>query len=139
LLVAAGERDRNGKNVMLRWLGLGVVLGTGLGSLAWAQGSARFDGQYMGELTLTKVIINDCTQSPPGALYPLTISGGEVRFAYVPRFDTTLSGRVGNNGSFKATARLRKGFVQMTGHIQGNNLTAHIVSPSCNYTFRTKN
>jgi hypothetical protein len=139
LLVAAGERDRNGKNVMLRWLGLGVVLGTGLGSLAWAQGSARFDGQYMGELTLTNLINNDCTQSPPGALYPLTISGGEVRFAYVPRFDTTLSGRVGNNGSFKATARLRKGFVQMTGHIQGNNLTAHIVSPSCNYTFRTKN
>jgi hypothetical protein len=33
---------------------------------------------------------------------------------------------------------LRKGFVQMTGHIQGNNLTAHIISPSCNYTFQTK-
>jgi hypothetical protein len=35
------------------------------------------------------VIINDYTQPPLGALYPLTISGGEVRFAYVPRFDTT--------------------------------------------------
>jgi hypothetical protein len=123
---------------MLRWLGLGLLLGTGLGSVAWAQGSAKFDGQYMGELTLTKVI-NDCTQPPLGALYPLTISRGEVRFAYVPRFDTTLSGKVGENGIFKASARLRRGFVQMTGRIQGNNLTAYIVSPSCNYTFQTKN
>ena len=123
---------------MLRWLGLGLLLGTGLGSLAWAQVSAKFDGQYVGELTLTKVI-NDCTRPPQGALYPLTISRGEVRFVYVPRFDTTLKGRVGDDGSFKASARLRRGFVQMTGHIQGNNLTATIVSPSCNYTFQTKN
>ena len=123
---------------MLRWLGLGLLLGTGLGSAAWAQGSAKFDGQYVGELTLTKVI-NDCTRPPLGALYPLTISRGEVRFVYVPRFDTTLKGRVGDDGSFKASARLRRGFVQMTGRIQGNNLTAYIVSPSCNYTFSTKN
>ena len=123
---------------MLRWLGLGLLLGAGFGSVAWAQGSARFDGQYMGELTLTKVI-NDCTQPPLGALYPLTISRGEVRFAYVPRFDTTLRGKVDENGIFKASARLRRGYVQMTGHIQGNNLTAYIVSPSCNYTFQTKN
>jgi hypothetical protein len=123
---------------MLRWLGLGLLLGAGFGSVAWAQGSARFDGQYMGELTLTKVI-NDCTQPPLGALYPLTISRGEVRFAYVPRFDTTLRGKVDENGIFKASARLRRGFVQMTGRIQGNNLTADIVSPSCNYTFQTKN
>ena len=124
---------------MLRWLGLGLLLGTGLGSAAWAQGSAKFDGQYMGELTLTKVINGDCTKPPPGALYPLTISRGEVRFAYLPRFGTTLSGKVGENGSFKASARLRRGFVQMTGRIQGNNLTAYIVSPSCNYTLQTKN
>jgi hypothetical protein len=123
---------------MLRWLGLGLLLGTGFGSVAWAQGSAKFDGQYMGELTLTKVI-NDCTEPPVGALYPLTISRGEVRFAYVPRFDTTLRGKVDENGIFKASARLRRGFVQMMGRIQGNNLTAHIVSPSCNYTFQTKN
>src|SRR5713101_4908409 len=101
---------------MLRWLGLGLLLGTGLGSVAWAQGSAKFDGQYMGELILTKVI-NDCTQPPVGALYPLTISRGEVRFAYVPRFDTTLRGKVGEDGNFKASARLRRGFVQMTGRI----------------------
>ena len=124
---------------MLRWLGLGLLLGTGLVSLAWAQSSARFDGQYRGELTLTKVISGDCTQPPPGALYPLAISGGKVRFQYVPRFDTTLNGTVGENGNFKASARIRKGFVQMTGHIQGNNITASIVSPSCNYTFETKN
>jgi hypothetical protein len=123
---------------MLRWLGLGLMLGTGIGSIAWAQGSVKFDGQYIGELTLTKAI-NDCTQPPPGALYPLTISRGEVRFKYVPRFDTALSGKVDENGNFKAAARLRKGFVQMTGHIQGNNLTAHIISPSCHYTFQTKN
>jgi len=123
---------------MLRWLGLGLLLSTGLGNVAWAQGSARFDGQYMGELILTKVINGDCTEPPLGALYPLGISKGEVRFAYVPRFDTTLRGWVGENGIFKASARVRKGFVQMTGRIQGNNITAHIVSPSCNYTFRTK-
>jgi hypothetical protein len=123
---------------MLRLLGLGLLLGTGLGSLAWAQGSAKFDGQYMGELTLTKVIEGDCTQPPLGALYPLRIFRGEVRFVYVPRFDTTLSGRIDENGMFKASARLRRGSVRMTGRIQRNNITAYIVSPSCNYTFQTK-
>ena len=117
---------------------LGVLLGTGFGNVAWAHCSSKFDGQYMGELALTKEISGDCTQPPPGALYPLTVSRGEVRYAYVPRFDTTLSGKVDENGVFKASARLRKGFVQMTGRIQGSNLTAHIVSPSCNYAFQTK-
>jgi hypothetical protein len=50
-----------------------------------------------------------------------------------------LRGRVGENGIFKASARLRRGFVQMTGRIEGNNLIASIVSPSCNYAFQTKN
>jgi hypothetical protein len=124
---------------MLRYLGLGLLLGTGLGSVACAQGLAQFDGQYMGELTLKKVINGDCTKPPLGALYPLTISRGEVRFVYLPRFGTTLRGKVGENGVFKASARSRRGFVQMTGHIQGNNLTADIVSPSCNYSFKTRN
>jgi hypothetical protein len=128
-----------GKNEILRCLRLGLLLGAGLGSVAWAQSLAKFDGQYVGELTLTKEITGDCTMPPLGALYPLTISRGEVRFAYLPRFGTTLRGRVGENGIFKASAPLRKGFVQMTGHIQGNNLTASIVSPSCNYMFKTKN
>jgi hypothetical protein len=122
---------------MLRWLGLGLLFGTGLG-IAWAQSSAKFDGQYRGELTLTKVIKGDCTQPPLGALYPLTISRGDFRFVYVPRFDTTLHGKVDENGILKASARVRRGFVQMTGRIQGNNIIAYIVSPSCNYTFRTK-
>ena len=139
LLFVTCKRNLNGKNGMLRWLGLGLLLGTGIGSVAWAQGPAKFDGQYMGELTLTKVIGGDCAQPPPGALYPLEISRGEVRFSYLPRFATTLSGKIGANGNFKASARLRRGFVQMTGGIQGNNLTAYIVSPSCNYTFQTKN
>jgi hypothetical protein len=124
---------------MPKCLGLGLLLAMGLGSVAWAQGSAKFDGQYMGELTLTKEISGDCTQPPLGALYPLTISRGEVRFVYRPRFGTTLIGKVGENGILKASARLRKGFVQMTGRIEGNNLRAKIVSPSCNYTFQTKN
>ncbi len=138
VLFLSCKRNLNGENGMLRRLGLSLLLGMGLASVAWAQGSAKFDGQYVGELILTKVI-NDCTEPPLGALYPLTIARGEVRFAYVPRFDTTLRGKVGEDGSFKASARLRRGFVQMTGHIQGNNLTAYIISPSCNYTFRTKN
>jgi len=123
---------------MLKCLGLGLLLGAGLGSVAWAQGSTKFDGQYMGELTLTKEITGDCTQPPLGALYPLTISRGEVRFVYLPRFGTTLSGKVGENGVFKTSARLRRGFVHMTGRIQGNSVSASIVSPSCNYTFQTK-
>jgi hypothetical protein len=124
---------------MLRYLGLGLLLGTGLGSIAWAQGSVKFDGQYMGELTLTKVISGDCTEPPLGSLYPLTISRGEVRFVYRPRFGTTLSGKIGENGNFTASTRLRKGFVRMTGRIQGNNVIASIESPSCNYKFETKN
>lgn len=124
---------------MLRSLGLSLVLGIALGGVAWAQGSAKFDGQYMGELTLTKVKNGDCTQPPLGALYPLTISGGIVRFAYLPRFDTALSGTVDDNEMFKASARLQRGAVQMTGHIRGNTVTARIVSPSCHYTFQTNN
>jgi hypothetical protein len=124
---------------MRRWLALGVLLSTGFGSVASAQTSAKFDGQYMGELTLTKIVNGDCTKPPLGALYPLTISRGEVRLVYLPRFGTTLRGNVDANGILKASAHLRRGVVQMTGHIQGNHLTAHIISPSCNYTFRTKN
>lgn len=123
---------------MLRLLALGLVLGIGLAGTARAQGSTKFDGQYRGELILTKEIKENCTQPPLGALYPLRISSGEVRFVYVPRFDTTLRGKVDENGLFKASARLKHGSVQMTGRIQGKNITAHLVSPSCNYTFQTK-
>jgi hypothetical protein len=123
---------------MLRWLGLSLMLGTAFGSAAGGQGSTKFDGQYMGELTLRKEISGDCTRPPLGALYPLTITNGEVLFVYRPRFGTTLRGKVNENGVFQASAHLRKGFVQMTGSIQGKNVSAHLVSPSCNYTFQTK-
>jgi len=123
---------------MLRWLGLGLLIGAGLASVARAQGSAQFDGQYVGDLTLTKIIKGDCTQPPLGAVYPLTISRGQVQFAYVPHFDTTLIGRVDKKGTFKASARLRRGLVQMTGQVEANNILAYIVSPSCNYTFQTR-
>jgi hypothetical protein len=124
---------------MLKWLGGVLLIVTGLASLAWAQGPARFDGAYMGELTLTKVIAGDCTRPPLGALYPLTISNGEIRFLYTPHFSTTLRGKIDEDGVFKASARLHNGFATMEGRIQGNNVNAYIASPSCNYTFRTKN
>jgi hypothetical protein len=124
---------------MLKAAGLGLLVSVGLGGIGWAQGSARFDGQYVGELTLKKEISGDCTQPPTGALYPLTISRGEVRFKYLPRFATTLSGKVNESGSFEASARLRRGVVHMNGRIQGNHISALIESPSCNYTFQTKN
>ena len=125
---------------MSRWPGLrwGLLLATGLAGAAWAQGPSNFDGQYVGELTLARVRHGDCTTPPLGAVYPLTISHGEVRFAYVPLFATTLSGRIAANGAFKASARVRHGTVQMTGHVQGNEITADLVSPSCVYTFHTK-
>jgi hypothetical protein len=123
---------------MLKLAGPGLLLCTVLASAAWAQGGSRFDGQYRGELTLTKEIRENCTRPPLGALYPLRISHGEVEFIYVPRFDTTLRGRVDEAGVFKASARIRHGSVQMTGRIQGRTITAYIVSPSCNYTFQTK-
>lgn len=124
---------------MLRWLGLGLLLGAGLCGAAWAQGSTEFDGQYTGELTLTKIISGDCTPPPLGARYPLIISGGTVQFKYVPRFDTRLIGKVDKVGNFKASARVRSGIVQMTGRIAGNNVTADIISASCYYTFQTGN
>jgi hypothetical protein len=102
---------------MLKGVGLGLLISAGLGSIGWAQDSVKFDGQYMGELTLTKEISGDCTRPPTGALY----------------------GKINEHGMFEASARLRKGVVHMTGLIQGNQVSALIESPSCNYTFRTKN
>lgn len=119
-------------------LALSFLFGMGLAGAACAQGASKFDGQYVGELTLTATISGDCTQPPLGALYPLTISGGRVEFKYVPRFNTTLVGKVDRNGRFKAVRRLRRGSVRMRGHIQGSTLTASIESPSCNYTFHTR-
>ena len=122
---------------MLRGLGLGFLFVIGLVGAAWAQGSARFDGQYVGRLILTKVRNGDCTKPPLGATYPLKISAGAVRFAYLPRFDTVLTGWVDESGTIRASARLRNGSIQMKGRIQGGDLKAHIVTPSCNYTFKT--
>ena len=123
---------------MLKSPALGLFLGAALATAAWAQGTTNFDGQYIGELRLTKVISGDCTPSPPGALYPLTISGGQVQFKYDPRFDTVLRGRVNENGTFTATHLLQRGRIRMTGQIRGNNITAYIKSPSCRYTYQTK-
>ena len=123
---------------MLKPLGLSVLIGAGLASAGWAQGSPQFDGQYVGELTLAGIIKGDCATPPVGARYPLLITGGVVRFKYVPRFDTTLLGNVDAKGNFRATRRLKRGLVSMTGHIDGHNLTATIESPSCRYAFQTK-
>ena len=124
--------------MMLRRVGAALLLGLAGANAAAAQGVASFDGQYVGELTLTRVISGDCTPPPLGSLYPLTVSAGQVRFAYVPRFNTTLTGRIAPNGSFKAAARSKRGLIEMTGRTDGNRLTASIVSPSCHYRFQAR-
>jgi hypothetical protein len=126
-----------GKCNMPKWLGLGVVLAAALASAAWAQGASQFDGDYVGELTLTGIVNGDCTKPPLGSAYPLSISGGVVRFKYVPRFDTILTGRIDPTGSFKATARVKSGTVTMTGRVQAGNVNAKIQSPSCLYSFQS--
>jgi hypothetical protein len=124
---------------MPRALGPGLLFAMALANAALAQTPSHFDGQYAGELTLAQVIDGDCTEPPRGALYPLTVSGGQVRFAYLPRFATTLTGSVAPNGSFSASAATRSGTVRMTGQIRGNAVRAQIVSPSCRYEFATRN
>src|SRR4051812_23005201 len=123
---------------MLRGLGLGLLLG-GLAGAASAPGPAPFGGQYTGELVLMHEKKGDCTRPPSRALYPLTVSRGEVRVSYVPRFATNLSGRIAADGVFRASARAKKGVVQMPGRIRGTRATAEIASPSCTYTFQTRN
>ena len=125
------------KRSMPKRLGLGLILAVALTSAAWAQGGGRFDGDYVGEMTLTGIINGDCTKPPLGSAYPLSISGGVVRFKYVPRFDTTLMGPIDPSGSFRAIARVRSGTITMTGRVQAGNVTAKIQSPSCMYSFRS--
>ena len=125
---------------MLKPFAFGCLLALGSVGMAWAQGVSQFDGQYVGKLTLTGIINGDCTTPPVGAEYPLRIIGGQVHFKYVPRFDTELTGRIDPNGSFKAFGKTKSGVVTMTGRISGyRNLTANIVSPSCQYTFQVMN
>jgi hypothetical protein len=123
---------------MLRWVGLGLLLGAGFGTVAWGQGSGKFDGHYVGQLTLLQVFSGDCTQPPVGARYPLSITHGRVRFKYLPRFNTTLTGTIEDNGALKASARLNRGTARMTGRVDGTQLLADIVTPSCHYGFSTK-
>jgi hypothetical protein len=124
---------------VIRSLGLGLVLAAASVSLAAAQGgSSRYDGQYVGALTLDKTIEGDCEQPPPGAQYPLKIASGTVSFDYLPRFGTTLTGTIDAAGNFRASAQIAHGTVRMTGGIQGRNVTAQLRSPSCLYTFRTE-
>ena len=116
---------------------LGVSM---LGSIAGArsaaaQGASGFDGEYTGTLTLVEVISGNCTPAPSGAVYPLSVSGGQVSFAYDPRFDTVLTGSVAPDGTFQASAPTSLGPIKMTGQIKGNQVTAQIVSPSCLYNF----
>ena len=124
------------KRELPKRLGLGFVLAVVLASAAWAQGASRFDGNYVGELTLTGIINGDCTTPPLGSAYPLSISGGVVHFKYVPRFDTILTGKIDDSGNFKASGRTKTGMINMVGHVApGGSLTAKIQSPSCLYSF----
>lgn len=74
--------------------------------------------EYTGTLTLVEVISGNCTPAPPGAVYPLSVSGGQVSFAYDPRFDTVLAGRVAPDGTFQASAPTSLGPIKMTGQIK---------------------
>lgn len=126
------------KRELPKRLGLAFVLAAALAQAAWAQGIGQFDGEYVGELTLSGIINGDCTTPPLGSAYPLSISGGVVSFKYLPRFDTILTGHVDRNGGFKASARTKSGMISMVGHVQGGNVTAKIQSPSCLYSFQSR-
>ncbi|MGE5271241.1 MAG: hypothetical protein ACM3JG_16395 [Thiohalocapsa sp.] len=123
---------------MRRLLGLGLLFAGISAGAAMAQGAGAFDGQYVGELTLVRVIQGDCSKPPLGSLYPLTVAQNQVRFLYTPRFSTMLVGSVDRNGVISATARAHKGVVKMTGRIRGSSVAATILSPSCQYDFKTK-
>jgi len=125
-------------SLAIRSLGLGLALAAAAAGVAAAQGSSRYDGQYVGALTLNKTIRGDCEPPPPGALYPLKVSSGTVSFNYLPHFSTTLIGTVDAAGNFVASAKIKHGTVRMKGRIQGRNVTADLSSPSCSYTFRTQ-
>jgi hypothetical protein len=127
-----------------RVLGLILVIWFGGAGGAWAQqgNAAVFDGTYMGELTLTRVVKGDCAPPAVGALFPLTVERGRVRFKYLPRFDTELTGSVRPNGAFVASARIKRGgageIVHMAGRIANGTVNARIKSPSCRYSFRAE-
>lgn len=122
----------------MRWLGGGLLIAAAMIGSAAAQGVTGFDGQYVGQLALTRIISGDCATPPLGAVYPLTIAGGVVRFAYVPRFATTLTGTVDKSGAFKAAVRVHSGTVTMAGRVAGGGVTATITSPSCAYAFESR-
>ena len=129
---------------MLRRLGWRLLLVTVLSlsavNLVLAQGASKYDGKYVGALTLKGIISGDCTPPPVGSEYPLTIAGGVVRFKYVARFDTTLVGAIDDKGNFKASARTKTGVINMVGHfVAYGRLTANIQSPSCMYSFDASN
>jgi hypothetical protein len=126
------------KRALRTRLGLGLALCAAMASGAWAQGASPFDGDYVGELTLNGIVNGDCTTPPLGSAYPLSISGGVVRFKYLPRFDTILTGPVDRNGGFKASARTKSGTINMVGKVQGGSVTAKIQSPSCLYSFQSR-
>ena len=119
---------------------LGLLLAAAPAGAAWAQATGKFDGNYVGQLTLTGIINGDCTTPPTGSAYPLTIAGGVVHFKYVPRFDTVLVGKIDDKGDFKASGRTKSGMINMLGHVApGGALTANIQSPSCLYSFAGSN
>ena len=123
---------------LVRSLGLGFGLTVACVSPAVAQGASHYDGQYVGTLVLDKTIRGDCDEPPPGAQFPLSVSGGAVKFNYLPRFSTTLVGTVDAAGNFVALAAIKSGTVQMTGRIVGQRVTAQVLSPSCSYSFVTE-
>jgi hypothetical protein len=115
------------------WLIVGVVVIV-FPLIAHAQ---AFDGNYAGSLTLK-------TNNAPGrsscALVDnsrtLTIKGGQLSILYNPKGNVTLTGMVGADGNFAASGSSPLGGVKMTGRIQGNSLTAEVVSTYCVHTLQ---
>lgn len=130
---ALGAMHRGGEGMRLAISVIALVLGMTGTSYA----ASPFDGEYLGEFTLTK-IITQCDRPTPGFMRLLTIINGEVKIIYNPRFGTMLNGKIDGAGVFLATGNLPSGFVQMSGRVTGADLAANVETPNCRYTFQAK-
>ena len=103
-----------------------------------SQAQTAFDGQYWGEMALTRILGGACDQPQPGRVRLLTISNGQVQFVYNRRFNIVLTGRVDNTGSFNLSGYLPTGPVQMVGRVTGGDIGATAQSPDCWYAYQGK-
>ena len=109
-----------------------------LGSIAGArsaaaQGASGFDGEYTGTLTLVAVTSGNSLLAVWGR-YPFRYpAAGQLYLR--PAVRHLITGNVAPDGTFQASAPTSLGPIKMTGQINGNQVNAQIVSPSCLYNF----